>query len=276
VSVAGKLGDFDLAGILQMLGGNRATGRLHVTAGDDDVALYLEGGRLVAVASTRLPLRLGRILRQRGLVSDDQIREALQAQRADGTRRPIGEILIERGWVTSAQIAACVQDQCVFVLARVLAAGKGTFVYKSGIGPPARGSALPLEAHAALLEALRRVDELGQLRTLLPPPDAPLVMNDRDDELFVPVGEAEVRIAVALRAGVRSWGDLIDLLQLDEPTLLRTLIALRERGVVVTQPLDGNPPAYLPAESPADGPDDDEPDESGTLIELVDAVAKGS
>jgi hypothetical protein len=235
VSVAGELGDFDLVGILQLLGGNRASGRLRVTAGGDDVALYLDVGRVVAVTSSRLPLRLGRMLSQRGLVTERQLSDALRQQARDDTRRPLGEILVDRGWVTEADISACVHDQCVAVLARILAAGEGTFAYESGAQQPARGPSLPLEAHAALLEALRRVDELGRLRALLPPPDAPLAINHMTDTIFVPTGDVETQILGALRTGVWSWRDLVDLLQFDEPTLLRTLIALRERGVVVTR-----------------------------------------
>ena len=149
--------------------------------------------------------------------------------------------------MTEAQVAACVHDQCVVALARVLAAETGTFAYESGALAPTRGPALPLNAQTALLEALRRVDEVTRLRALLPSPETALVMNELVDEVFVPVGEAESRIVGAVRAGVWSWRDLIDLVQLDEPTALRMLIALRERGVVVAKTfgigaLDNPPP----------------------------------
>jgi hypothetical protein len=233
MQVAGELGDFDLAGIVQLLGGNRASGRLHVTTGGNHVALYLDAGRLVAVASTGLPLRLGRILRQHGLVTDRQVREALEVQKAEGRQRTIGEILVARGWVTEAQIDACVHEQCVAVLARVLAAGHGSFVYKQGVRPPTRARALMLEAHTALLEALRRVDELGRLRALLPPSDSILTVSDPIDDAAAPLSATEARIVGALGVGAATVRQLVDTVQVDEAMLLRALIALRERGVVV-------------------------------------------
>jgi hypothetical protein len=263
MQVAGELGDFDLAGIVQLLGGNRASGRLHVTTAGNHVALYLDAGRIVAVASTGLPLRLGRILRQHGLVTDGQIREALVLQKAEGRQRTIGQILVAHGWVTEAQIDACVHEQCVAVLARVLAAGQGSFVYKQGVRPPSRGPALPLEAHAALLEALRRVDELGRLRAQLPPPDSTLTVSDPVEDTAAPLTATEAQIVGALSIGIATVRDLVDNVQVDEAVLLRALIALRERGVVSAsagrdvQPLSppnpriGERPDRAPAEAAA-------------------------
>jgi hypothetical protein len=246
MSVTGELGDFDLGGILQILAGNRATGRLHVSADSDDVALFLEQGRLVSVASARLPLRLGRILRQQGLVTDAQVREALQIQKAEGRHRSLGEILVDRGWTTDEQISACVQNQAIVALARVLAAGQGHFAYKTGIRAPAKGPTTPFEAMSILLEALHRTDLLLGLRAQLPPGDAPLAVNPSLGDMFVPANDDEVRIVGALWAGVGSWRDLVDLLQTDELVVLEALIALYERGVVVEAT-----PVALPAEEVA-------------------------
>src|SRR5688572_1605899 len=178
MSVTGELGDFDLGGILQILAGNRATGRLHVSAEGDDVALFLDQGRLISVASARLPLRLGRILRQQGLLTDLQVREALQVQKDEGRQRSLGEIVVDRGWVTQEQVARCVENQCVVALARVMAAGTGTFSYKTGIRQSGKGHTTPFEPTAVLLEALARVDHLVQLRAALPSPDAPLQVSE--------------------------------------------------------------------------------------------------
>ena len=282
MGVAGDLGDFDLVGILPLLGNNRATGRLRVTAGGDDVTLHLKLGQLDGVTSTRVPLRLGRVLAQRGLASELQIQEALRIQEAEGGARSLGEILVVRGWATEHQVAACVHDQCVLALSRALAAESGTFAYESGGQAPLRGPSLPLNAQTALLEALRLVDEVTRLRALLPSPQTSLVMNDLVDELFVPASDGEARIVGALRAGNWSWRDLVDLIPLDEPTALRTLIALRERGVIVTMSRGtgvlGTPPpveADLEPLGPSgprhglendDGPDHPSPGRSGSVV----------
>jgi hypothetical protein len=233
MSVAGELGHFDLGSILQMLGRNRATGRLRVAVGGDDLVIYLDEGRLVAVTSARSPLRLGRLLRQRGLLTERQLREALRQQEAEGGARPLGEVVVERGWVAAAKVAACAYEQLVAVLARGLTAEGAVFTYLPDAQPPARGFEASLDADRALLEALRRVDELAKLRKLLPPLHAPLEASDLVDVTIAARNEPEARILTALRAGVGSWGELVELLPVDEAALLRSLVALRERGLVV-------------------------------------------
>jgi hypothetical protein len=265
MSVSGELGDFDLGGILQILAGNRASGRLHVSAEPDDVALFLEEGRLVAVASARLPLRLGRILRQQGLVSDAQVREALQIQKAEGRRRSLGEILVDRGWVTEEQVARSVENQCIVALARVMAAGSGTFSYKTGVRPPAKGPTAPIEPNAVLLEALHRMDKLVRLRAQLPSPTAPLAISAHLGNMFVPTSDDEFRVVGALRAGVDSWREMVDLLQADEVALLRALVALIDRGVVVEAAAESPPVRPLVV---------DETDQ--TRLFMADTVARAS
>jgi hypothetical protein len=254
MSVAGELGHFDLAGILQLLARNRATGRLRIAMGGDDIALYLEDGQLVAVTSARSPLRLGRMLRQRGLLNDRQLREALRQQEAEGGVRPLGAVLIDRGWVPAAKVKACAYEQCVAVLARALTAAAGTFTYLPDVRPSVRGLETALDTNRALLEALRRVDELARLRALLPPPHAPIEAGDLVDITVAARNEPEARVLSALRAGAGSWSELAELLPVDEATLLRTLVALRERGLVVAGAADkgvaaGSPSAPPPAEA---------------------------
>lgn len=233
MSVAGELGDFDVMGILNLLARRRASGRLRLTAGGDDVCLYLDAGKLALVTSTRLPLRLGRMIRQRALINDRQLHEALRVQEAEGGVRSLGEILVSKGWVQPAQIAACAHEQAVSVLARVLTAGEGAFVWTSGIAAPARGPSVPVDAQRALVEAMQRVDHLSKLRAQLPSPHAPLAVSARVDVTIAPYNDVERRIVIALQAGVRSWGELVDLLPVEESKLLHVLIDLRRRGLVV-------------------------------------------
>ena len=42
MSVAGELGHFSVVGIVQVLAGSRATGRLPMVASDEEVTLYLD------------------------------------------------------------------------------------------------------------------------------------------------------------------------------------------------------------------------------------------
>jgi hypothetical protein len=233
MSVAGELGHFDVAGILQILAANQATGRLRFVANGDEVTLYLKDGLLVLATSARLPLRLGRVLQQRGLLTTRQLHDALRLQEAEGGRRSLGEVIVAQGWVKAEEMADCVHEQCVAMLVRVLSANGGAFTYSPDVEPPVKAPTAPQPAQQALLEALRRVDAFGKLRALLPPIHAPLAVSARVDVTVAAYNEQEKRILTALQAGADSWGQLADLLPIDETTLLTTLIGLRNRGLVV-------------------------------------------
>lgn len=245
MSVSGELGDFDVASLLQILAMRRATGRLRLAVGGDEIAIYLNAGRLSAVASERLPFRLGRVLRQQGVISGAQLHEALRIQAQTKNPPPLGELLIARRWVTPQQIATCVQEQAIASLARALNAQKGSFSWAPGAAPSLREPTVGLDAKQTLIEAVRRVDELHRLRQHLLPQDAPLAVAAWADADMRLANDLEERIVGLLRAGIGSWGELVELLPVDEPALLRTLLSLQKRGLILVQtpttdiPLDG-------------------------------------
>jgi hypothetical protein len=233
MSVAGELGHFDAAGILQLLAANRATGRLRFAAGGDEVTLYFEDGQVVLATSARLALRLGRVLRQRGLITARQLHEALRLQQGERSARSLGEVILAQGWVSQQEMAVCVHEQVVAMLVRVLAADGGSFAYTPDLRPPTRAPVVPLDAQHALLDAIGRVDQFAELRAIAPSAHAPLAVSDRVGVSVEAYNDPEQRILTALRAGADSWAQLADLLPMDETVLLRTVIRLRDRGLVV-------------------------------------------
>ena len=53
--------------------------------------------------------RLGEILIERGLISDRELREALEQQRDTGSK--LGEILVQLGFVTQARLAGVICEE---------------------------------------------------------------------------------------------------------------------------------------------------------------------
>lgn len=244
--VMGGLGDFDVAGILQLLTFRRATGQLIITAENDQVSLSMEKGKLVQVSSIRLPLRLGRILLRRGLITTEQVQQALYDQEHGPERRSLGAILVDRGWLSIQDLTRCIEEQCISALARVIAADTGTFAYSPRAAAATVPDLVPLNAERILLEATRRVDELAELRGSLPKMNAPIALYRGADGLPVSDPDAQ-QVMAALRIGIGSLGELIDILPLDELVLFRVVIRLREMGLIavgddVRPDLGGEPP----------------------------------
>jgi hypothetical protein len=235
VSVSGQLGDFDVSSILQILATRRATGCLRLMVGGDEIGIHLASGRLAAVASERMPFRIGRVLRQWGAITDAQLRDALQTQATEGGVRSLGELLVARGWVTVEQISACVHEQAVAALGRALGSRSGSFSWSPGERPPLRGVGAGLDPRLVLADAVQRAAQLRRLRDHIPPRDAPLAVANWVHAETDVANELEARILALLQAGIGSWGELAELLPVDEAGLLRTLVSMHDRRVIITQ-----------------------------------------
>jgi len=59
-------------------------------------------------------LRFGEIAIRKGIITEDQLEEALEEQLyqylSNNSRKLIGEILCEKGWMTQAQIVIVLED----------------------------------------------------------------------------------------------------------------------------------------------------------------------
>ena len=84
-----------------------------------------------------------------------------------------------------------------------------------------------------MLEAIRRTDELATFGELLPPYNAPLVLCSWIDAAAPNLADEEVLVAAALQTTAGSLGELLDQLALDKLSVCRTVVAMRERGLIL-------------------------------------------
>lgn len=233
MTIMGELGCVDVPGVLQLLGSRGNTGRLWVTVDGEEVGIYLVNGALSQVTSSRLPLRLGRLLVQRGLITSAQLYSALRDQDSGDETLALGELLIRRGWITQEALNDCLEEQCIVVLARAIRAERGTFFYQPNVRQPKAALTAPLNSNRVLMEAARRVDELAELRKQLPHYQAPLSSSAHVDVSVQAYSEEEERILKALEAGADSLGARVDLLPMSEREVLLNVIQMKKRGLIV-------------------------------------------
>jgi hypothetical protein len=239
VSTIGELTDIGAPDLIDVLTRRGRTGRLTVKAGGQEVYLYFDAGRLVLVTSSDLTLRLGRMLVRQGLLDTPRLLEALHAQAESGNTKPLGFILVERGWVTEADLARCVEDQAIEVVARAINDQPGIFIFDPGVAPAAPVDGVPLEPDVLLRAARDRIEALRMLRKQLPASDTPFALvkgvdADELDDLSSP----EEMVVNALRTGAKTLPELSVHMALDELTLSVAVLTLAERGLI--SPGNGN------------------------------------
>ncbi|MGI8476254.1 MAG: DUF4388 domain-containing protein [Thermomicrobiales bacterium] len=176
MSTIGELSDIGLADLIDVFTRRGRTGRLAVKSGGQEVHLYFAAGRLAMVTSTDITIRLGRMLVRQGLLETPRLLEALHLQAESGAKGPLGAILIERGWVTEADLARCVEEQSIEALARAIIEPPGLFVFEADIPTPKHVESAVLDPVALLKAAEDRTEALTMLRKRLPGPGVPLFL----------------------------------------------------------------------------------------------------
>lgn len=237
MSTIGELSDIGVADLIDILTRRERTGRLAVKSGGQEVHLYFDQGKLVLISSTDITLRLGRMLIRQGLLDTPRLLEALHAQAESGNKKPLGVFLLERGWITQYDLARCVEEQSIEALARAVMDLPGLFVFDAGITRPSHIESNSLDPVTLLSAARERVDALLLLRDQLPPEGTLLFLNSETmganratDEL----GPPEAMVVSVLRTGAKTYAELSFHLALDELTLGVAVLALIERGSILT------------------------------------------
>lgn len=232
----GEIGDVGAADLLYLLRLKQQTGRLAINTTGNQVVISLVRGRLTAVTSSGPMLRLGRILIRLGYLTPEGLRRVLQLQdQADG--ESLGKVLLDHEIVTREQLTQCVEEQCIEILAKVIASEAGMFAFTPDPNPAPLTFESPLNTDRIVLEATRRTDELARLQTLVPDSDTPLMISSDLDALADTLSDAEVFVAATLQMAPATFNDIASRLSIDPSALWKTILGMRERGLLTA----GNP-----------------------------------
>lgn len=162
VTMRGDLQQINLADIFQTLAMAKMEGVLRLCNPLEDREVYCRDGHVqLLVPSRTATRRLGQRMIQAGLLTADQLRTALIAQRK--VKLPIGELLVQEGLVTTEQVEEIVGMQIAEDLFGLFTWQRGTFeFYKhegGGDGAAAFAGCPEFEVNSLLLEVARRSDE---------------------------------------------------------------------------------------------------------------------
>jgi hypothetical protein len=232
MSFMGEISDIGVADLLYLLALRQQSGRLSVVANGDEVSLYVERGKMVLVTSSNMALRLGRMLVRLDFLTNDRLKDALRRQEQGG-KRPLGSILIEGGFITERQLHQCIEEQCIEVLARIIAAESGIFVFHCDDRVSPQTEIVPLNSDRVLLEATRRTDEITTLRSRLPDESAPLLLGPAIENEADAMSDDEIVVASALFEKPTNLRELGDRVPFDDVTLWRIVLNMWERSWII-------------------------------------------
>ena len=127
----GSLAHFNLASVLRLLQSAYKTGRLELQRGEERTELFLEDGTSLFARTNGPALRIGDMLVRRGDLRPEAIELALAIQH-EAPQGRLGQMLVDNGVVTEDQVRDAVIDVQKHIVIAAMKWKKGTFRFGAG------------------------------------------------------------------------------------------------------------------------------------------------
>src|SRR4029450_1207471 len=165
----GDLSIFSLGEIFQSLAINNHTGTLKILCTNQEEKLvYFRRGEIKFLSddspSTRVP-RIGEVLLRSRVVTAAQVEECLADQKARKEGRPVGQILLQKGYVSVEDLQKAYRLATLEGLYDLFTLKAGTFEFHMDVVPhecevaEQEGIVIALNTNSVIMEGLRQVDE---------------------------------------------------------------------------------------------------------------------
>ncbi len=206
----GDLAQEPLPEVLRTIHFYRAPGVLTVESGGVSKKVYLLGGNITFATSTDRSESLGEYLRRSALISSGELKASIgRLDLAEGQGRRHGELLVEMGILTEAQLRQIVSEQVKALLYAAFSWEQGSVTFEVGRFRTDELIRLDLPTPQAIVDGIRRMSDprrcvarLGPSWTLFDRAEAP---PETRDVAFTP---AEVAL-LTLVDGRRTLRELI-------------------------------------------------------------------
>jgi hypothetical protein len=227
----GNLDTVSLLDVFQLLFSGKKTGMLEVVNEETSKRIYLKSGMIVAADSNEEEDLLGNLLLKRGKIKKIDLNRALSMHRSSGKK--IGQVFIELGLFTDAEICNCLRLQVEEIIYGLFAWRSGEFVFHEGRVPHEGGYEVALNPMNVIMEATRRLDEWNEMKENLPS-DNHVLYGSPPDELE----DREIRLSreefslLTLIDGKKTFKQIIGESLTDRFTTSRAIHRLISMGLV--------------------------------------------
>lgn len=231
MALRGSLGEVNLADICQLLALGQKTGCLWITDRSNFGYIYFTDGRVTYASVLNRPDRLGEILVQNGVITRAQLAQAMEHQgRSPGAK--LGGVLVELEAMEEEDLKRYMTLQVSEAVYHLFTWTQGSFSFDPD-RPPEHAEETELVAINAenlLLEGARRVDEWGEIEKKIPSFDL-IFSQCREPEADVDLTAGERKL-LPLIDGVRTVDDLVTLSGLVEFEAGKAAYGLIQAGFI--------------------------------------------
>jgi hypothetical protein len=166
MGIAGNLKTMELAELLQWLAQGTKTGTLVVDSGDVEKRIFFNRGKIVSSASSDPREHLGHFLVCHGFISEQQLAESVQRQETQ--KAMLGKVLVDMGAITEDALEHMLRLKAMEGIYSLFDWPEGEFRFHDDDLPAYPMVEISLDVTGLVLEAMRRQDEWGRFRQLMP------------------------------------------------------------------------------------------------------------
>lgn len=167
MALHGKLQDFSLVQLLNLINLAHKTGELIIEHPEDEARLFFKEGKLAYAQLSNEDCSLVGILHKTNRLSASQC-QIIKKNVNGMSDKELGLLLINANYFTHKDILVSVQTYFTDVLEKLLTWVEGFFHFEAGILPPQDRITVPMSLENFILEGARRSHELEYLQEEIP------------------------------------------------------------------------------------------------------------
>jgi hypothetical protein len=142
--------------MLAIIHRTRVAGILEATRGEFTKRVWIENGYVVHASSSDLVDSLGGFLRRSGRLTEEQLEQAMQ-RRAETVNRRLGELLIELGFLSPAEIYRAIREHAEGIVWSLFSWESGSVTFRIGIPELVEIVRIQIPLRQVILQGVKRV-----------------------------------------------------------------------------------------------------------------------
>jgi hypothetical protein len=233
MALKGSLKDFSLPDLFQLLNFSKKNGTLNLTRGDARGYICFRNGEVFFATTNWKRQSLGMKLVGAGIITRDQLNEALEIQKTSARGQRLGQILIRLGYLTKEQLEVFVEEQIQDAVFEMLRWTDGEFDFQPGVVFPEEDIGLSISTEELIMEGSRRLNEWNRIEKKIPSLDAVFRMKSMQGREAAQISlTPEEWMVLTYVDGERSVRQIVDLTGMSTLHTCKILYGLISSGLL--------------------------------------------
>jgi len=250
MALKGSLRDFSLPDLFKLLNLSKKSGTLMLTLGDSRGYVCFREGEVFFATENWNRRPLGEKMVEAGIVTWDQVHEALDLQTNEDASVRLGQLLIRLGFITESQLQIFVEEQIQEAVFELLRWDQADFEFMTLDLFPAEDIGLAIGTEELILEGSRRLDEWSRIVEKIPSTEVVFKMTPLKSQAASSINlTADQWVVLTFVDGRRTVRDIAEATGFSSVKSCRVLYELLAEGLlerVQSLHTPGSPPAPVP------------------------------